>query len=162
MPYSDKEKRKEKQREAQKRYREKNRNNPEYKARKALEDKRYREKINANPVKASEVNASKREWANNNPDKVKLAARKRDLLRKFNITIEEYDMLYEKQKGLCAICEEPEKENNKRLAVDHNHDTGKVRGLLCRACNTGIGLLQEKRELLEKAIKYLKQNTNDV
>lgn len=163
MPYNKEDpKRKEKQAAAAKRYREKNKDNPEYKNKKYISDKRYREKIKLDPIKNAESNKYKKDWAISNPDKVKLAIRKRDLWRKFKITIEEYVSLYEKQKGLCAICEEPEKENNKRLAVDHNHDTGKVRGLLCRACNTGIGLLKEKQELFEKAIKYLKQNTNDV
>jgi len=162
MPYKDDEQRKLKQREAQRRYRQKNKDNPEYKNKKSATNKKYREKIKQDPIKNIEINKSKKDWANKNVEKIRLNTRKSHLWRRFNITIEEYDILYEKQKGLCAICEEPEKENNKRLAVDHNHDTGKVRGLLCRACNTSIGLLKEKQELFEKAIKYLKQNTNIV
>lgn len=71
--------------------------------------------------------------------------------------------MVERQKGLCAICEQPEKGTNGRwgkktlqLAVDHNHETSKVRGLLCRRCNQGLGKFEDNPELLEKAASYLK------
>ena len=54
----------------------------------------------------------------------------------------------------CDICGK-EESNGFDLAVDHNHKTGKIRGLLCRKCNTGIGLFQDSTELLAKAIEYL-------
>lgn len=76
----------------------------------------------------------------------------RSLMRFYKMTPEEYKKLYEKQTGRCAICFG---ESKIKLCVDHNHSTGKVRGLLCKKCNSGIGLLQENTEFLYRAIKYL-------
>ncbi len=67
------------------------------------------------------------------------------------MTIEQYEELLKQQGNCCAICHKPAK----RLHVDHNHTTGKVRGLLCRPCNTGIGLLDESPSTLLSAVKYL-------
>jgi hypothetical protein len=69
--------------------------------------------------------------------------------------------LYEKQHGLCAICSVPLKiefglgKGGTKLCVDHNHQTGKVRGLLCKRCNTGLGVLGDTAEQLNKAISYI-------
>jgi Autographiviridae endonuclease VII len=83
-----------------------------------------------------------------------------ELKRAFGITIEQYDEMFKAQKGLCKLCRKPEPgtRNGKRkmLAVDHDHVTGKVRGLLCSKCNTALGLFNESPELLEAAITYLK------
>lgn len=85
--------------------------------------------------------------------------------RKFKFTRTQYNELWEKQKGLCAICELPEtvKEDGKvrRLSADHCHkiqeNTGEtvVRGLLCTQCNNGLGRFKDSANLLMKAIKYL-------
>lgn len=70
------------------------------------------------------------------------------------MTIDEYKYLIKVQEGKCAICSfAPGKVS--QLHVDHNHITGKPRGLLCRACNIGIGLLCEDIQRLEKAKQYL-------
>jgi hypothetical protein len=74
--------------------------------------------------------------------------------RKYGITKEEYIVRLESQQGVCAICGLT---CTRALAVDHNHLTGKVRGLLCNNCNRGIGHLKDSTLLLEKAIKYLKE-----
>ena len=72
---------------------------------------------------------------------------------KFGLASSEYDKLLTNQGGACAICgTEP---NGRALAVDHNHDTGLVRGLLCHHCNTAIGLLDDSPERLIRAIEYL-------
>jgi hypothetical protein len=57
------------------------------------------------------------------------------------------------QNNLCAICNNPSK--NKALAIDHNHKTGEVRGLLCHHCNLAIGLFKEDIDVFTSAIKYL-------
>ena len=84
--------------------------------------------------------------------------------KKFGITLEDYDTLFELQKGVCKLCNCPETKVNrkstgliKRLAVDHCHTTGKVRGLLCQDCNVGIGSFKDNVEVLQKAIDYLKE-----
>lgn len=76
------------------------------------------------------------------------------LQRVYKLTIEDYINMVNEQSNLCAICGKPEKDN-KVLSIDHNHETGEIRGLLCNSCNTGIGHLKEKIEILEKAITYL-------
>lgn len=88
-------------------------------------------------------------WQRANPDRIKHYN-----LRKFGITIDQYIELNKAQLGLCAICKKPENEN-KSLAVDHCHTTGKVRGLLCAKCNQGLGSFKDDTERLTNAIKYL-------
>ena len=68
----------------------------------------------------------------------------------YGISPEDYDAMLAKQGGLCAICL-----NAAKLVVDHNHTTGRVRGLLCPECNQAIGLLRENRASLQNAITYL-------
>lgn len=79
---------------------------------------------------------------------------------RFGLSAADYKRLSEAQGHRCAICGRPEldrhaKGGHKRLAVDHNHKTGEVRGLLCRGCNTGIGSLREDPVLLQRAAAYL-------
>lgn len=73
--------------------------------------------------------------------------------KKYNIGLEEYDLLLQKQNGMCAIC--GKESDGSVLFVDHNHSTKQVRGLLCRACNFGLGMFEENIVSLENAIKYL-------
>ena len=75
-------------------------------------------------------------------------------LKRFGITEDDYNDMYNAQMGLCAICHKPE--NGIKLAVDHCHDSGKVRGLLCKRCNMGIGLLGDSPDTLISAAMYLK------
>lgn len=86
------------------------------------------------------------------------------LKSRYGITLKEYNEKFIHQKGLCKICNKSETQldlngNIKRLHVDHNHKTGKVRGLLCSECNTGIGKFKDDISLLEKVIEYLKSNS---
>jgi hypothetical protein len=80
------------------------------------------------------------------------------LKREYGLTKEDYLEMLKFQNGVCAICCNPEKK--KRLAVDHCHNTGKIRGLLCTRCNTSIGRFNDDVELLQKAIDYLKTHDN--
>lgn len=85
-----------------------------------------------------------------------LIPKRRSYLRtRYGITIEEWNEMFEKQGGFCAICGNHYSTNRHGLQVDHNHKTGKVRGLLCHHCNTGIGNLRDDVRILEKAIVYL-------
>lgn len=84
------------------------------------------------------------------------------LRAKYGITLEQYEELWTSQGGLCAICGKSEGSSSawggsKMLAVDHDHETGRVRGLLCQACNVGIGHLTNS-EVLLAAAAYLVQN----
>ena len=72
---------------------------------------------------------------------------------KYNLTEDEYQELLQRQNNKCALCL-----SGSKLIVDHCHTTGRVRGLLCFKCNTGIGQLQDSEELLLKAVDYLRLN----
>lgn len=76
------------------------------------------------------------------------------LQKTYGITSEEYDEMLEAQGGVCKICGATP--GARRLAVDHCHDTGEIRGLLCYNCNSALGRFQDNIALLEAAIKYLK------
>lgn len=91
-------------------------------------------------------------WYANNKDRCKNAR----LLRKYNITLDDYNKILLEQDGKCWTCSvKAEDTINKVLSVDHNHLTGEVRGLLCDPCNTAIGLLRESQEIIAKVSKYL-------
>jgi hypothetical protein len=95
-------------------------------------------------------------YAAANPERVSFSAIK----RLYGMSQEEYGSLLESQGGACAICCGPPTGRGKksgRYYVDHDHDTGVVRGLLCHGCNIGIGHLKDSSELLMKASKYLKK-----
>ena len=93
-------------------------------------------------------------WKNNNPAPAARHSRRSELKRKYGITLEQYELLYEQQGGLCAICHK-ECSRGTLLAVDHDHATGAVRGLLCRRCNLGLGNFRDSTTLLYQAIVYL-------
>ncbi len=105
-------------------------------------------------------NTYMKEWRENNPDKVKANR----LKQYFGISLEIYRGMLEAQGGLCAICREGEKAKNKAtnetmaLCVDHNHETGEVRGLLCINCNKGIGHLKDDAERVMSAAIYLEKH----
>ena len=90
-------------------------------------------------------------WCKRNPER----ARELQLKAKYNITIEEYDALFMSQGGLCVICHTPEPGGRGRFHVDHNHETGKVRSLLCARCNTGIGQFKENPDTMRAAADYV-------
>lgn len=79
-----------------------------------------------------------------------------DLKRKYGLTLREYEIMNDSQNGYCAICGKKNK-TGWNLAVDHNHKTGKIRGLLCSACNLVVGASQEDIIILEQTIDYLKK-----
>lgn len=80
-----------------------------------------------------------KQWKKDNPKKWKGQRIRRDLKRKFNITLEQYNSLFLSQNCKCAICGIHQKNLDRRLAVDHDHYTGKIRGLLCNQCNRQLG-----------------------
>ena len=82
--------------------------------------------------------------------------RERDLRSKYNITLDQYDDMYEEQQGRCAICGTDEPGGHgKHFAVDHDHRSGQVRSLLCESCNTGLGKFKDNPDLLRLAQLYL-------
>ena len=77
---------------------------------------------------------------------------------KYGIGEKEYNELLVKQRGYCAICGVHQTNLKQPLGVDHNHETGKVRGLLCLKCNFAIGYLQEDTRIILAALRYLETN----
>ncbi len=96
-------------------------------------------------------------WSEKNP-----LEKRRNNLKKYNITLEEYDKMHLGQNGLCKICNNPETKKRKngiifKLSVDHCHITNKVRGLLCHDCNLILGYAKDSVETLKNSINYLEE-----
>lgn len=126
-----------------------------------LRDRIYKNKIYKE--KKEIILKRSKEWHKKNKDK----RRTYRIKKIYGINIDQYNEMNEKQKNTCAICKKPESvfsnQGNKikSLSVDHNHITGKVRGLLCSKCNCLIGYSLESVDLLQEAIKYLKEHSDD-
>jgi hypothetical protein len=99
-------------------------------------------------------------WKRNNQVKEKTNRRRLSLQRLYGITLEQYDEFLLSQNGGCKICERKDTGSSrcKFFHVDHDHTTGKVRGLLCNNCNRGIGYLADSPERLLKAAEYVREN----
>jgi hypothetical protein len=87
--------------------------------------------------------------------------RRRHLRKAFGLTPEDYDAILAAQGGVCAVCRRPETSRNRtgavrRLAVDHDHATGRIRGLTCLACNRTIGYARDDPTVLDAAATYLR------
>ena len=119
--------------------------------------KRYRDK---HKDKAS---AASKAWLKAHPEKVReyaINGYKSHLKNKYGISIEDYDEMYIRQGGCCGICGTHQSKLGKRFCIDHDHDSGGVRGLLCDRCNTSIGKFEHNICLLKNAIRYLEM-TNE-
>jgi hypothetical protein len=146
--------------EYQNEYREKNKNKKQeyqkqYYEKNKKELRAYRAKYKNEHEE--EIKEQQKQYRLKYPEKIK----NHDLLSGHGITLNDYNKMLKEQNNGCAICGNPEtdKEVNKKvksLSVDHDHKTGKVRGLLCSKCNKGIGLFQDNIKLLQSAINYLK------
>jgi hypothetical protein len=109
--------------------------------------------INDGARRIATINARRnREWYRKNPDRIHNTV----LLQKFGITKAAYDALLLAQNGVCAICDK-ECKSGRRLAVDHCHSTGKVRGLLCIKCNNALGKVDDSPRILRRMIDYLER-----
>jgi hypothetical protein len=105
---------------------------------------------------------ARKKWSDTNPEKAHLSNRGRNLKHKYGVNLEWYEDQFKKQNYSCAICEsKTNKTSGDRefwnFSVDHCHDSGKVRGILCNNCNRALGLLQDSAELLQRAKNYLEK-----
>jgi Recombination endonuclease VII len=82
------------------------------------------------------------------------------LKKSYGITLDQYEEMKEEQHGLCAICSAELREGKGGAALDHNHSTGGIRGILCSPCNKGLGHFRDRTELLIKASIYLNKENN--
>lgn len=107
---------------------------------------------------ADQYSARLRKWREKNADLTKRSDREGHLRRKFGITQAHYERILKRQGGGCAICGDPPPPGTS-LHVDHDHRTGKVRGLLCVNCNNGLGQFKESAGRLAMAFEYLHAGT---
>jgi len=89
------------------------------------------------------------------PDYYKRIGRSKKLEKLYGIDEEEYDKMFVSQDGCCAICSIHQSKTKNRFVVDHCHQSSKVRGLLCKQCNIGLGMFKDNVETMSKAIAYL-------
>lgn len=101
--------------------------------------------------------AMQTKWRKANPELVKGY----NLKKNYGVSQERYDEMLLAQGGGCAICGAETNKNGKALFVDHCHDSGAVRGILCYKCNTGLGSFGDSPALLEKALSYLNQESTN-
>jgi len=117
------------------------------------------DKVKAHQAKRCPKEACRRsrEWYLNNKGRAKDTALKKD----YGITLDDWNRMFEAQNGCCAICGQHQSDLSRTLCVDHNHETGKVRGLLCGTCNRSIGLLKDDKDILRSAISYLEKHEDE-
>lgn len=111
-------------------------------------------KSNRNYFQCQTVTAKNRTIWKSPPESI----RKWDLKRKYGLAFEQYEEMYQAASGACEICRTP----LPVLHVDHDHDTGEVRGLLCRPCNQGIGHFRDDVDLLASAGLYLSRSHSNL
>jgi hypothetical protein len=97
------------------------------------------------------------EWRRKNPDKVQQRNRKRKM-GYYGLSVDDFDTLMESQNNCCAICKKT-CITGRSLSIDHDHNTNKVRGLLCNKCNQGLGFFNDSIDLLQGAMIYLTQHS---
>ena len=103
------------------------------------------------------VNASNRKRYNSLSSEEKRKRKRRQQISLYGLTVEQYDAMLMEQNYVCAICNKSEKSSTRGvLFIDHDHKTGKVRGLLCDTCNRGLGYFYDNKSFLHNAIEYLK------
>lgn len=101
-------------------------------------------------------------WAKKNPDKMKKINQNKCLnqkLKRWNMTLQDLQMVFDLQNGLCALCKKREiiLYGGMNTHLDHDHKTGKFRGILCRVCNIGLGAFGDSSIRLEEAVSYLER-----
>ena len=95
------------------------------------------------------------EWRKKYPERFTSVVRRRNRLKKYGLTDAAFKALLSSQGSKCAVCRDEISEGSFRCHVDHDHDTGAVRGILCNKCNAGIGMLQESADVVRAALEYL-------
>lgn len=103
-----------------------------------------------------QANANARNWRARNPEKVRISALRHYVRKHYGMTLEEYNALT--QNARCAICRKKIKPG--KHCLDHCHESGRVREVLCGKCNTGLGCFRDDPELLELAAEYLRRHAD--
>ena len=98
-----------------------------------------------------------KDWRKRNPERHKTTAKRYKLKQQYGITLEQYNSMFDEQKGCCYICHKNQSECKRKLNVDHNHKTGRVRALLCGGCNSMIAHSKENVDTLLAGVEYLRK-----
>lgn len=117
-----------------------------YKERRAVYSKKDRKNH------SKRISIQKKRWYASNKSWLNKEAWGRSLKRKFNLSVEQYFILFKQQRGRCALCKKVSE--SRRLAVDHNHITKRVRGLLCFSCNYRTGWFCDNTLLFKRMVTY--------
>jgi hypothetical protein len=121
--------------------------------------KEYRE---ANKEK---LHIKNKEWRKNNPERTAEIYRKQNLKQKYGMSLEDYDKMLQEQSNVCAVCEQPEvlvkKGKLQPLCVDHCHESGKVRALLCNDCNRNLIAHRTSSDIFYKAAAYVEKHKRE-
>lgn len=104
-----------------------------------------------------QINAYHRRYTKLNYERFKRWNKKSWLKRKYGITIEAFEALLQVQNFECGICDGPLKSEGQGTHIDHDHATGRIRGILCAQCNRGLGHMRDNVSFLRKAIEYLER-----
>src|SRR5262249_30187058 len=124
---------------------------PQFRAKRATTQRRWW------AAHRDEVNSQRRHrWATEPEFRAKSLSdvRRRRLKRLYGISLEDYERLLARQNGACGICR---RKSKRMLCVDHCHKTGRVRGLLCVRCNTGLGLYKDDPSIMRRGADYLER-----
>lgn len=101
-------------------------------------------------------NARQKQYWADLPAAEKAKRNRQGTLGVYGVSIAQFDQLLQKQKGVCALCKSPPSgKKTSHLQIDHDHKTGRIRGLLCNECNTALGRLGDDVKGLSRALKYL-------
>lgn len=131
----------------------------------SVQSKAYRDA--RTPDEIAQQKEYNRLWYENNKDRVVELNRKNFLRRNYGLTDEEVLLMFSNQEGLCAICSRPIcmckklPKCNTRAHIDHDHETGEVRNLLCVNCNIGLGNFRDSLHLLKNAAEYLSSHKSN-
>jgi hypothetical protein len=158
------EEKREKAREATRRWRAANRDRANALAR--VSNKKWREENReAHRTRAKEYKAKNLErykenharWRAENREHLREFTRKQYYRLKYGMTQEERDQMLADQGGCCKICQSDDPGSKRGWHIDHCHDKGHVRGILCQRCNHALGLVKDDPKILERMIAYLKE-----
>ena len=117
-------------------------------------DKRKEQKRRHYEKHKDKIDQRAKDWYENNKERHVNNA----LLRKYGVTLDQYNLLRAQQDFRCAVCNAHETDVGKQMFVDHDHVTGKIRKLLCTKCNVGIGMLQDNPAIMERAATYIRDH----
>lgn len=163
MPYKDKEKEREYRRKRYPSIAEKSRaqHRAEYARNKKNHQKRakaYRASSKFKEKSAQYSYSWRQRFKETDPEGYKAFLKNSNLMRMFGITLDDYNQMFENQRGCCAICGTHQSELSDALAVDHDHETGDVRELLCGFCNRALGNVRENPDILVEMLKYIERH----